>query len=65
MHRLGKYKEAIALYTKAIRKEPKSSTLYSNRAAALLMCELYEECIKDCTVSLELVVPGRPAGEGR
>ncbi|KAF4083589.1 hypothetical protein AMELA_G00143680 [Ameiurus melas] len=59
----GQYGDAISLYSQAIELLKKSGQknqedlgiLYSNRAASYLKDGNCSECIKDCTVSLELV----------
>nr|ACO09296.1 Mitochondrial import receptor subunit TOM34 [Osmerus mordax] len=59
----GQYGEAAALYSQAIKEVEKSgkknsddlSILYSNRAASYLKDGNCADCVKDCTVSLELV----------
>lgn len=59
----GQYGEAVSLYSQAISSLEKSGQkkpedlgiLYSNRAASYLKDGNCNECIKDCTVSLELV----------
>ncbi|XP_017539778.1 mitochondrial import receptor subunit TOM34 isoform X1 [Pygocentrus nattereri] len=59
----GQYGEAVSLYSQAIhlleksgQKKPEDlSILYSNRAASYLKDGNCSECIKDCSVSLELV----------
>ncbi|XP_066521216.1 mitochondrial import receptor subunit TOM34 [Hoplias malabaricus] len=59
----GQYGDAVTLYSQAIgvlerqgQKNPEDlSILYSNRAASYLKDGNCSECIKDCSVSLELV----------
>ncbi|XP_010901460.2 mitochondrial import receptor subunit TOM34 [Esox lucius] len=59
----GQYGEAVSLYSQAIKEVEKSgkknpedlSILYSNRAASYLKDGNCGECVKDCTVSLDLV----------
>lgn len=59
----GQYGEAVSLYSQAIsaleksgQKKPEDlGILYSNRAASYLKDGNCNECIKDCTVSLDLV----------
>ncbi|KAL0978852.1 hypothetical protein UPYG_G00176580 [Umbra pygmaea] len=59
----GQYGEAVSLYSQAIKELEKSgkknpddlSILYSNRAASYLKDGNCGECVKDCTVSLDLV----------
>ncbi|XP_036387472.1 mitochondrial import receptor subunit TOM34 [Megalops cyprinoides] len=59
----GQYGEAASLYTQAIQVVEKSgkknqedlSVLYSNRAATYLKDGNCSECVKDCTVALDLV----------
>ncbi|XP_036839057.1 mitochondrial import receptor subunit TOM34 isoform X2 [Oncorhynchus mykiss] len=59
----GQYGEAASIYSQAIKEVEKSgkknpedlSILYSNRAASYLKDGNCWECVKDCTVSLDLV----------
>ncbi|TRY55264.1 hypothetical protein DNTS_015744 [Danionella cerebrum] len=59
----GQYGEALTLYSQAIQLLEKSGQkknedlgiLYSNRAASYLKDGNCSECVKDCTMSLELV----------
>lgn len=59
----GQYGEAVTLYCQAIQQLEKSGQkknedlgiLYSNRAASYLKDGNCNECIKDCTASLDLV----------
>ncbi|XP_056316514.1 mitochondrial import receptor subunit TOM34 [Danio aesculapii] len=59
----GQYGEAVTLYSQAIQQLEKSGQkknedlgiLYSNRAASYLKDGNCNECIKDCTASLDLV----------
>ncbi|KAI2663875.1 Mitochondrial import receptor subunit TOM34 [Labeo rohita] len=61
--RAGQYGEAVNLYSQSIQLLEKSGQknkedlgiLYSNRAASYLKDGNCNECIKDCTTSLELV----------
>ncbi|XP_051752169.1 mitochondrial import receptor subunit TOM34 [Ctenopharyngodon idella] len=61
--RTGQYGEAVTLYSQSIQQLEKSgqkkkedlAILYSNRAASYLKDGNCNECIKDCTESLELV----------
>eukprot|EP01059_Diplonema_ambulator_P016246 TRINITY_DN2761_c0_g1_i1.p1 TRINITY_DN2761_c0_g1~~TRINITY_DN2761_c0_g1_i1.p1 ORF type:complete len:564 (+),score=223.65 TRINITY_DN2761_c0_g1_i1:58-1692(+) len=48
------YKEAIDLYTDAIKRNPKAHAVYSNRAAALMKMGAYDDAEKDCKKCLEL-----------
>ncbi|XP_066558162.1 mitochondrial import receptor subunit TOM34 [Amia ocellicauda] len=58
----GQYGEAVLLYSQAIKLHEKSgkknpeelSILYSNRAASYLKDGNCAECVKDCSVSLDL-----------
>lgn len=50
----GKYKEAIALYTKAINIAPVVPTYYYNRAGAWFMLRAFAQCIADCHETLKL-----------
>ncbi|XP_027002948.2 mitochondrial import receptor subunit TOM34 [Tachysurus fulvidraco] len=59
----GQYGDSVSLYSQAIELLKKSGSksqedlciLYSNRAAAYLKDGNCSECIKDCSISLELV----------
>nr|ACI69797.1 Mitochondrial import receptor subunit TOM34 [Salmo salar] len=58
----GQYGEAVCLYSQAIKEVERSgknsedlSILHSNRAASYLKDGNCGECVKDCTVSLDLV----------
>ncbi|XP_051563296.1 mitochondrial import receptor subunit TOM34-like [Myxocyprinus asiaticus] len=61
--RAGQYGEAVTLYSQSIERLEKSgqnnkedlAILYSNRAASYLKDGNCNECIKDCSVSLDLV----------
>jgi len=55
--KVGKYDEALVLYTKAIAltdKESDKSTYLKNRAAVHLKTEDYERAVQDCTTALEI-----------
>jgi DnaJ family protein C protein 7 len=53
-YKLGRYEEAIKLYSQAIDASPKTSTFYNNRAAAYLMQKKYKEATFDSRTALEL-----------
>lgn len=58
----GKYEEAIALYTKAVKaggEERDVAVYHKNRAAAYLKLEQYKEAIEDCDATLR-VIPEDP-----
>ncbi|KKY24775.1 putative small glutamine-rich tetratricopeptide repeat-containing protein a [Phaeomoniella chlamydospora] len=48
------YTRAIAEYTKAVEADPKSSTYLSNRAAAYMSANLYEQALKDALAASDL-----------
>lgn len=50
----GRYTEAIAEYSKAIRIDPKQAVLYSNRALAELRLKMYNEAREDAEQAVEL-----------
>lgn len=50
----GKYPEAVAAYTEAIKRLPTEHTAYSNRAAAYLKLCAYNDALKDAEKCLEL-----------
>ena len=50
----GRYDEAVRQYTNAIKKEPKTSVLYSNRAMAQLKLGDFKAAEEDCTLALAL-----------
>ena len=51
---LGKYKEAIAYYTKAIEADPRNHVYYANRAAAHTHMKDYRSAIIDCEKSITI-----------
>ncbi|RYR73833.1 hypothetical protein Ahy_A02g008350 isoform H [Arachis hypogaea] len=50
----GKYLKAAALYTQAIKQDPSSPTLYSNRAAALLQLDKLNKALDDAEMTIKL-----------
>ncbi len=50
----GQYEEAVEAFTKAISIEPDEIAGYSNRCAALMKLERWEEVILDASRCLEL-----------
>jgi DnaJ family protein C protein 7 len=48
------FRGALDYYTKALELEPQSSTLLSNRAAALVKLQRVEEAIEDCKKAIEV-----------
>ena len=48
----GEYKEALELYSEAISIAKDHTCLYTNRAAASIKLEEYEDAIKDCDTAL-------------
>jgi small glutamine-rich tetratricopeptide repeat-containing protein alpha len=51
---LGKYKEAIAYYTKAIEADPRNHVYYANRAAAHTHMKDYRSAIIDCEKAITI-----------
>ncbi|OQR82003.1 hypothetical protein THRCLA_11215 [Thraustotheca clavata] len=49
-----RYKEAEALYAKAILQEPQQHTLYGNRSAARFHLEKYDDALKDAITAVAL-----------
>lgn len=49
----ARYEDAVADYTEALERAPRSSTLYSNRALALLKLRAYVEAEEDATAALD------------
>ncbi|ETO27554.1 hypothetical protein RFI_09578 [Reticulomyxa filosa] len=50
----GKWQDAIAEYTEAIRRNPKEPLLYSNRATAYCKLMGWEAALKDCETCLKI-----------
>ncbi|ORX34972.1 hypothetical protein BD324DRAFT_652694 [Kockovaella imperatae] len=50
----GKWSEAIGHYTNAILKNPTDPVGYTNRAAAYLKLDKYEDANRDCTSAIEI-----------
>jgi stress-induced-phosphoprotein 1 len=50
----GKFPEAIALYSEAIKRAPRMAALYSNRAAAYSKLGEFPMALADCDKALEL-----------
>ena len=48
------YEEAVKFYTEAIETYPRDARIFSNRAAALLKLDRFENAIDDCNISLNL-----------
>jgi len=48
-------KAAIEKYSLAIKTQPSYFAAYSNRAALYLVQGLYEKCIEDCNMALEII----------
>ena len=48
------YKEAIDLYTDALKRNPKAHAVMSNRAAAYMKMGAYDEAEKDCKKCLDV-----------
>eukprot|EP01103_Thecamoeba_quadrilineata_P009762 TRINITY_DN1974_c0_g1_i3.p1 TRINITY_DN1974_c0_g1~~TRINITY_DN1974_c0_g1_i3.p1 ORF type:complete len:120 (+),score=12.81 TRINITY_DN1974_c0_g1_i3:56-415(+) len=49
----GDFIIALEHYSKAIALNPKESVFYSNRAIVYLKLNRYQECITDCTASID------------
>lgn len=56
---LGRYKEAIAIYTDAISKYPKDARLYRHRGHRLITIRCFDDAIKDFKKAAKLV-KGKP-----
>lgn len=56
---LGRYKEAIAIYTDAISKYPKDARLYRHRGHRLITIRCFDDAIKDFEKAAKLV-KGKP-----
>ncbi|GAB5356959.1 hypothetical protein AAMO2058_000332900 [Amorphochlora amoebiformis] len=52
--RSGYYREAIRLYTEAIKYNPKEKTYFTNRAMAHFKLRLYAEAAEDCEQAVQL-----------
>ena len=50
----NKVDEAIELYTQAIDLDPENHVLYSNRSAAYLLANKYDEALKDAEKTVKL-----------
>ncbi|BES89844.1 Hypothetical proteinall glutamine-rich tetratricopeptide [Nesidiocoris tenuis] len=50
----GNFNEAIELYTKAIRLDPKNAVYYCNRAAAHSKLRNHQQAIVDCKIAIEI-----------
>ncbi|XP_063680755.1 E3 ubiquitin-protein ligase CHIP-like [Bolinopsis microptera] len=48
------YEEAISCYTKALLKNDKVTTIYTNRALCYLKLELWDRVLRDCKLALEI-----------
>ena len=53
--RAGNHAEAIAAFDRVLAAEPRFVAALSNRAAAHLVTENYEQCVDDCTLALGLL----------
>ncbi|XP_315121.5 RNA polymerase II-associated protein 3 isoform X1 [Anopheles gambiae] len=51
--KLGNYQEAIELYTQAIDTYGDNAGYYSNRALCYMNLDLFDECLADCSTSIE------------
>jgi tetratricopeptide (TPR) repeat protein len=56
---LGRYKEAIAIYTDAIRKYPKDARLYRHRGHRFITLRCFDDAIKDFEKAAKLI-KGKP-----
>jgi tetratricopeptide (TPR) repeat protein len=56
---LGRYKEAIAIYTSAIAKYPKDARLYRHRGHRLITLRCFDDAIKDFEKAAKLI-KGKP-----
>ena len=53
-YKAGLYEEALTLYSQAVYHNPNSAVYYSNRSAALMMLDRYQEALDDCTQAIKL-----------
>jgi len=53
-HKAGQYGSAIDAYSKAIAADPSNPAYYSNRGAARMMINRFEDAISDCDKAIEL-----------
>jgi tetratricopeptide (TPR) repeat protein len=60
----GRYAEALLAYERALRFEPRSAVLLSNRAAVLTLLARHEDALADCRRALALQ-PGYAKAWGR
>ncbi|KAI9098625.1 hypothetical protein DFS34DRAFT_618244 [Phlyctochytrium arcticum] len=51
-YKKGDYYQAVDLYSEAIELAPDNATIYSNRAAALMMIRRYKQAISDCEAAV-------------
>jgi tetratricopeptide (TPR) repeat protein len=49
-----RYESALDFYSRALRLEPTSHALYSNRAATFMALHNYEDALKDADKAVEL-----------
>ncbi len=50
----GQLEEAVQFYTQAISKDPTNHVLYSNRSAAYMKQEKYNEALEDASTTTKL-----------
>jgi tetratricopeptide (TPR) repeat protein len=55
MYRAGNFAKAVAEYTAAISMDPSSAPAYTNRAAAYLKLEQWQEAVEDCSNAMSLL----------
>ncbi len=53
-YQAGRYEEAVAFYSKAVYHNPNDAVYYSNKSAALMMIQRYQEALDDCTQAIKL-----------
>jgi Flp pilus assembly protein TadD len=53
-YKAGEYPTAVSEYSAAIELDPSNPAYYSNRGAALMMTNQFEEAIADCDKAIEL-----------